>query len=439
MKDYTSSNKSKTPTFCLVPWHHNSCTDNRIMPSSYRHSGMMHLILGVTLVLLVVPIFSEALADAYIPKHEYFGYFDSNDIYTIVGNVKNENDFAIIPTITVHVADDSRVYSKKITHVPIAANQEVPFKTKFLEIRGTPILQSPDLTFVRIDHRQAPLKVLYDDTLVKHDDGHLTGRVQNTGDKTIHFPTVHAVVHGHQYPLDIVQNINFIEKIEPGQTVGFTMYPDPAITDDISYYSCFAPVDTTVIPVTADKDGGKFDFRYDSGAWFSAAKFDGGTLTMHGYNSYPLETYANFEFAPISGDEQFSVTINDTPVEFIQSIDEMGFWHVAFSVEPTSQMLLEISGFEEGLPAKLPLVPQWVKANAGAWSTGQIPDSEFLKAIDFLLEKQIIVPQEIVAAASWEIRPWIKIISGWWYEEKITDEDFINALSFLIDSGAIRI
>lgn len=54
--------------------------------------------------------------------------------------------------------------------------------------------------------------------------------------------------------------------------------------------ACFAPVDTTVIPITTKKNGGDFDFRYDSGAWYSAAEFDkqGTTLSIRGYNSLPF-------------------------------------------------------------------------------------------------------------------------------------------------------
>ena len=62
--------------------------------------------------------------------------------------------------------------------------------------------------------------------------------------------------------LDVVHNIEYIEKIEPGEIIEFSMYPDPSITDDIFYYSCFAPVDSTVIPVSTKKNGGDFDFIY---------------------------------------------------------------------------------------------------------------------------------------------------------------------------------
>ncbi len=378
-----------------------------------------------------------ASADVYVPLHEYLGYFDSNGIYTVVGNVKNTNDFAVIPTITVSVIDDSEIISKTINHVPLGIGKEIPFKIKFPEISSnTPVLVNPELTFEKTVTHEIPIQVIYDKTLIKHDDGHISGRIQNTGNETIFYPKIYAVVHGYENVLDIAQNIEFIEKIEPGEILPFTMYPDPAIIDDVFYYSCFAPVDTTVIPVTAKKEGGDFDFRYDSGAWYSAAKFDekGTTMSIRGYNSYPLETYANFEFPPISGNEKFTVTLNDEPVDFIQSIDEMGFWHVAFRVGPTSQGTLKISGFDKGLPPEMPKIPQWIKTNANWWTTSQISDSEFLEGIDFLFEKQIVsVPErDVISESQWNIPSWVKNSAGWWSEEKISDDEFLNIIENLV-------
>ena len=400
------------------------------------------LLLGLFSIILFIP--NLAFADVFVPLHEYLGYFDSNGIYTVVGNVKNENDFAVIPTITVPVIENSKTISKTIQHVPLAAGTEIPFKIKFPEVTSnTPILVNPELIYEKTIAHEVPIQIIYDKTLIKHDDGHISGRIQNTGNETVYFPKIFAVVHGYEKVLDITQNVEYIEKIEPGEILDFTMYPDPSITDDVFYYSCFAPVDTTVIPVTAKKNGGDFDFRYDSGAWYSAAKFDeqGTTMTMRGYNSYPLETYANFEFAPISGNEKFSVTLNDEPIEFIQSIDEMGFWHVAFTVGPQSQGVLKISGFDKGLPPELPTIPVWVKQNADWWATQQISSSEFLEGIDFLFEKQILsVPsREVVSESQWKIPSWVQTPASWWYEEKITDEQFLNIIENLVQREIIVI
>ncbi|MBA4464344.1 MAG: peptidase [Nitrosopumilaceae archaeon] len=390
--------------------------------------------IGLLISVLLVP---SAFADVFIPSHEYLGYFDSEGIYTVVGNVKNENSFAVIPTITVSVKDGDEIISKTIQHVPLASEKEIPFKVKFFEVSGNiPVLIPAELSYEKLTKAPIPIEILYDNTLIKHKDGHITGRIQNTGDATIYYPKIYAVVHGYERVLDIVQNLEYIEKIEPGEILDFSMYPDPSVTEDVFYYSCFAPVDTTVVPLTAQKEGQDFDFRYDSGAWYSAAKFDekGTTLTVRGYNSYPLETYANFEFPPISGNEKFDVTVNDEPIDFIQSIDDMGFWHVAFTVGPTSQGVVKISGFEKGLPPEMPKVPQWIKINAEWWATEQISDVEFLEGVDFLFEKGIIfVPsKELKAEVNWQIPSWYKTTAAWWAEDKITDDDFLFAIENLV-------
>ncbi len=396
---------------------------------------------GFIILLSILP--SVSFGEVYVPDNEYVGYFDSNRIYTVVGNIKNTNDYAILPTVTVSVTDNFELYSKTIRHVPLSSGAEIPFKIKFPNVSIDPMLLPAELSFEKTTQNVVSIDVLYDETLVQYDDGHLTGRIQNTGEKTIYNPKIFAVIHGYDRILDIGQNIEFIEKIEPGQIVGFTMYPDPSITDEVFYYSCFAPVDTTVIPVTAKKNDGDFDFRYDSGAWYSAAEFDeaGTTLSIRGYNSYPLETYANFEFFPISGNEKFDVTLNDEPVEFIQSIDEMGFWHVVFKVEPTSQGILKISGFDKGLPPELPKIPQWIKTNANWWVTDQISDSKFLEGVDFLFEKQIIIipERDVIKQSQWSIPSWTKTSVSWWYEGKISDDDFLNIIENLVKRKIIVI
>ena len=141
------------------------------------------------LAFLVLLVSQVAFADVYIPLHEYLGYFDSNGIYTVVGNVKNENSFAIIPTITVSVIDRTEIISKTIEHVPLGPNKEIPFKIKFPElVSDTPVLVNPEIIYEKTITNEVPIQVLYDKTLIKHDDGHITGRIQNTGDKTIFYP-----------------------------------------------------------------------------------------------------------------------------------------------------------------------------------------------------------------------------------------------------------
>jgi len=397
----------------------------------------------ISLGLILFPTF--VFADVFVPASEYIGYYDYQGIFTVVGNVKNQNDFALVPQITISVIDDQTKIIKTLNHVPIPPMTDIPFKLKFPEIHGkNPVVLPADLKYVKTEKNSVPIQIIYDKTLVTYDDGHVTGRIKNIGNQTVYNPKIFAIVHGYEkYILDVAQNILPIEKIEPGEILNFTIYPDPSVSEPVRFYSCFAPVDTTVIPVTVKKNGGDFDFRYDSGAWYSAAKFsdDGTTLTIRGYNSYPLETYANFEFPQISGKEKFSVTINDKPVDFIQSIDEMGQWHVAYVVGPQSQGIVKITGFEKGLPPEIPKIPQWIKENALWWSTEQISDSEFLEGIDFLFKKGIIfvAGKQLVTESQWEAPSWFKITAGWWSEGKISDDDFLYSIENLVKREIIVI
>jgi hypothetical protein len=89
-------------------------------------SKLISVLLGIGFlfsIILVLPAFAEV----FIPSHEYLGYFDSQGIYTVVGNVKNENNFAIIPTITVSVIDGDTILLKTIKHVPLGPEKEIPF------------------------------------------------------------------------------------------------------------------------------------------------------------------------------------------------------------------------------------------------------------------------------------------------------------------------
>ncbi|WP_297594547.1 peptidase [Nitrosopumilus sp.] len=411
-----------------------------LIPSKSIHTKI--ILLGFFFLVSLIP---QASADVYVPLQEYLGYFDAHGVYTVVGNVKNQNDFAVIPILTISVIDDGKKVSQTLHHVPIPAMTDIPFKLKFPEIQAEePTLLNAELKYVKTEKNSIPIQIIYDKSLITHDDGHVTGRIENTGTQTVYNPKIFAIVHGYEtFILDVAQNIEPIKKIEPGEILNFTIYPDPSVSEPVRFYSCFAPVDTTVIPISVKKNDGDFDFRYDSGAWYSAAKFsdDGTILTMRGYNSYPLDTYANFEFPPISGQEKFDVTINDEPVEFIQSVDEMGQWHVAFNVKPQSQGILKITGFEKGLPPNLSKIPQFIKTNAQWWTTDQISDSEFLEGIDFLFEKQIIfVPQqEIVSESKWTIPQWMKIPVSWWYEEKISDDEFLNMIENLVKRNIIVI
>ncbi|MEM4378126.1 MAG: peptidase [Candidatus Nitrosotenuis sp.] len=291
-----------------------------------------------------------AFADVWVPENEYVGYFDSQGIYTVVGAVKNTENYAITPTITIIVdaGDKIKVVQKLPTVFP---NKDIPFKIQIPQVTNhNALLEAPLVSFkIEDDATRSNVEVIYDKTLKKHRDGHLTGRIVNKGNVTEYNIKVYATIHGNKHVfLDVGKNIEKIDKIEPGQIIEFSMYPDPLFADDINYYSCFAIGDETIVPLYALRNGERFDFRYDSTASFTVAGFDetGTKLYINGINSFKVPTFVNFEFPKVSDDEKFDVLVNGKPVEFIQSIDEYGNWHVAFAIDGASQTKILISGFE---------------------------------------------------------------------------------------------
>ena len=73
---------------------------------------MYKLIFASTLALLnLVPAFASG--EVYIPDHEYVGFYDDDGIFTVIGGVKNNEMYPIIPTITVNVSDNGNIFTHK--------------------------------------------------------------------------------------------------------------------------------------------------------------------------------------------------------------------------------------------------------------------------------------------------------------------------------------
>jgi len=86
-------------------------------------------------------------------------------------------------------------------------------------------------------------------------------------------------------------------------------------------------------------------------------------------------------------------------------------------------------------------VPDWIKNNAGWWSSNAISDDEFIGGIEYLIkEKIILIPQSQQSIKSEKTIPsWIKNTANWWSDDLISDDEFVSALEFLVKEGIIRL
>ena len=86
-------------------------------------------------------------------------------------------------------------------------------------------------------------------------------------------------------------------------------------------------------------------------------------------------------------------------------------------------------------------IPDWIKNNAGWWAEDQIDDSDFVKGIEYMIQKGIIKIEKVqtTVESSDSIPPWIKNNAGWWSKGLISDNEFIKGIEYLVKSKIIKV
>ena len=84
-------------------------------------------------------------------------------------------------------------------------------------------------------------------------------------------------------------------------------------------------------------------------------------------------------------------------------------------------------------------IPSWIKNNAKYWSEGQIPDSDFTKGIEYLINQGIMkIPQTKPSSSqSNGIPSWVKNNAKYWSQSEISDSEFVKGIEYLVESGII--
>jgi|TARA_Y100000310_G_scaffold105038_1_gene103365 predicted secreted protein with PEFG-CTERM motif len=311
---------------------------------------MQKLIFTSTTIALLILIPAFASGEVYIPDHEYVGFYDHDGIFTVIAGVKNNEMQPVIPTITVTVNDDDNVFSQEYKFSPVMPAQMLPLKLKLPQITSeNPVLELPQISFEITEYKFEGGYVLYDDSLILHDDGRMTGKIKNAGEQTFQNFRVYALIKDeNENILDVASSQKF-DLMQPGDILEFEMIPHPEIADKISLYSCFAFGGEEIFPLNAERNGEQYTFRYESGAWFTDSQFnpEGTELSMYTFNSWHLDMNASLEFPQSSVHEDLEVYLDNEKVQSLLSIDEMGNWHVYFTVPNFYQGNTVITGFKQ--------------------------------------------------------------------------------------------
>ena len=86
-------------------------------------------------------------------------------------------------------------------------------------------------------------------------------------------------------------------------------------------------------------------------------------------------------------------------------------------------------------------MPLWIRNNAKWWNENQISDQDFIKGIEFLIQKKILVVQKTIEPNqnNQQIPFWVKNNAGWWAHGVISDEEFLNGITWLVNNNIIKI
>ena len=83
-------------------------------------------------------------------------------------------------------------------------------------------------------------------------------------------------------------------------------------------------------------------------------------------------------------------------------------------------------------------VPDWVKNTAGWWATDAISETEFVNAIEYLVNNGIIDVDSTSTSSNVQPVPdWVKNTAGWWATDAISETEFVNAIEYLVNNGII--
>ena len=286
---------------------------------------------------------------------------------------------------------------------PIMPAQMLPLKIKLPQITSeNPTLEPPKISFEITEYKFQGGYVLYDDSLILHDDGHMTGKIKNAGEQTFENFRIYALIKDkNENILDVASSQKF-DLMKPGDTLDFEMIPHPKIADKINLYSCFAFGEAEIFPLNAERNGEQYTFRYESGAWMTDGEFnpEGTELSLYTFNSWHLDMNASLEFPQSSMHEELEVYLDGKKyakgqpvhekIESLQSLDEMGNWHVYFTVPNFYQGDIIITGFKQ--PDGSVVIPEEIDITTLVRT--EVTDGEITKIIADTAETSLIIDLE---------------------------------------------
>jgi len=87
-------------------------------------------------------------------------------------------------------------------------------------------------------------------------------------------------------------------------------------------------------------------------------------------------------------------------------------------------------------------IPLWIRNNAEWWAASLISDKDFVKGLEYLIQKGILqVPTstKVDSASSEQIPSWLRNNASWWSQGLLSDDEFVKGIQYLTSNGIINV
>ncbi|MEO9295494.1 MAG: hypothetical protein ABI347_07840 [Nitrososphaera sp.] len=280
---------------------------------------MRALVLLPALGLLLAAFIPAYAQDAIELKNSDLTFVDSSGMTNIVGIVNNKGDAPLAITMGLHVSDrDGKVLTMQ--ELPygkvIFPGKGAPFKFRLpdgVEARGKPYV-------LRAEQVQASFydTLVFNYTNMAMGDGKaLIGTVRNDGPFEFHNLTVFASAHREDMAdIDSVRS-NVISVLRPGEVATFEATPDPAVKDQVYYYSCAGFDPNEPIPTIKTADGRFIAYELKSVAKVSSLRYENATdsiaFVIKHYN--PSGGPASMKLPQLSQNQTIAILMDGSPAD----------------------------------------------------------------------------------------------------------------------------
>lgn len=119
---------------------------------------------------------------------------------------------------------------------------------------------------------------------------------------------------------------------------------------------------------------------------------------------------------------------------------------IGFNVNSTAGVDTEtivLKSSSASVKGETTLIPGWIKKNARWFADGSIGESDFTKGIEYMIKEGIMkipnLPPTASDVAKINVPDWIKKNALWWADDLITDDDFVKGIQYLVEKGIIRV